>query len=257
MSKQITRGFPMKKILLSLSAAMAVAYAGGASAADLVVKAPVMVSWTGCYVGVASGAALGRSRHVSGDAATNGLDITNTFNMSGGIVGIEFGCNVQRGNWVWGTESDFSWTSKRGGANNIAPFVTTSISSTREHWLSTSRLRFGVLPNERTLVYATGGLATARVEAIVDISATRGGVFSETRTRWGWTAGVGVETMLGNGWSAKADYLYVGLTDRGYFNPAPAGVAIRSNVPVNDHILRVGLNYKFTSCAFPIFGCVR
>ena len=248
---------------LVLSAVAGVALSVGAvqigSAADMPVKAPLsrsvaVYNWTGCFVGVAGGGAWGRSRHVSGDVATFGLDISNNYNMSGGIVGIEYGCNWQTGRWVLGTESDFSWTNLRGGANNIAPFNTTSISNTREHWLSTSRIRVGVLPSEQLLLYGTGGLATARVEMIVDATAVGGGIQSETATRWGWTAGGGAEYALGGGWSAKADYLYVRLNSHQYFNPPPLGFAMRNNVPVNEHILRVGLNYKFINCVF-LLGC--
>jgi outer membrane immunogenic protein len=239
---------------------LGLAASGTALAADLPVKAPILraapvaYNWTGCFVGVAGGGAWGRSRHISGDPGLVGVDITNDFNLSGGIVGIEYGCNWQNGAWVLGTESDFSWTNLRGSANNIAPFNTLGISSTREHWLSTTRLRLGFLTSEQFLLYATGGLAWARVEAIVDGSAAGAGVFSESRTRWGWTLGGGVEYALGNGWSAKADYLYVRLNEAEYFNPPPLGFAIRGNVPVDEHILRVGLNYKFTNCFF-LFGC--
>jgi outer membrane immunogenic protein len=215
---------------------------------------PVPYSWTGCYLGIAGGGAWGRSSHISGDAATLGLPITNDYDLRGGIAGVEYGCNWQTGSWVLGTESDFSWTNLRGGARNIAPFNTGSISNTREHWLSTSRIRVGFLPSEQLLVYVTGGLATASVEAFVDATAIAGGTASESRTRWGWTAGGGAEYALGNGWSAKADYLYVRLNNHEYLNPGPPGFAIRGNVPVDEHILRVGVNYKFTNCFF-LFSC--
>ena len=247
----------MKRLVIALSTFFGVA--GTAVAADLPVKAmpraiPVSYSWTGCYVGVAGGGAWGRSRHISGDPATLGVNITNDYDISGGIVGVEYGCNWQTGSWVLGTESDFSWTNLRGGANNIAPFNTGSISNTREHWLSTSRIRVGFLPSEQLLVYATGGLATARVEAFVDATAVGGGTASESRTRWGWTAGAGAEYALGNAWSVKADYLYVRLNNKAYLNPPPLGFAIRGNVPVDQHILRAGVNYKFTNCFF-LFNC--
>lgn len=249
----------MKKFLLGVLALTSLSGAQ-AVAADMPVKAirmatPVAYSWTGCFVGVAGGGVWGRSRHISGDPATLGVDITNNYNTSGGIVGVEYGCNWQSGSWVFGTESDFSWTNLRGGANNIFPFNTGSISNTREHWLSTTRVRAGFLADPRLLIYATGGLATARVEAFVDATAVGGGTASESRTRWGWTAGAGAEYAMGNGWSAKMDYLYVRLNNREYFNPPPLGFAIRGNVPVDEHVFRIGLNYKFTDCVFFLFGC--
>jgi outer membrane immunogenic protein len=249
----------MKHLVLA-SALAALVIGGAAQAADLPVKAPLIAkpvaySWTGCFVGAAGGGVWGRSRHISGDATTFGFNITDNYAVSGGIVGAEYGCQWQSGMWVFGTESDFSWTNLRGGANNIAPFNTTSISSTREYWLSTSRLRFGVLATPDLLLYATGGIATARVEATVDATIAGFGIVSETRTRWGWTIGGGAEYALGNGWSAKADYLYVRLNDKEYLTPPPLGFSSRSNVPLDEHIFRVGLNYKFTECVFFLFGC--
>jgi outer membrane immunogenic protein len=253
------RGHAMRNLAVG-TMLLAVAVSGTALAADLPVKAPVRAapvaySWTGCFIGVAGGGIWGRSRHISGDPGSFGLDITNDYNMSGAIAGIEYGCNWQTGSWVLGTESDFSWTNLRGGANDIAPFNTTSISSTKEHWLSTSRIRIGFLPSEQLLLFATGGLATARIEAVVDATASGAGLVSESKTRWGWTAGAGAEYALGNGWSAKADYLYVRLNNREYFNPPPVGFAVRGNVPVDEHIFRIGVNYKFTNCVFFLFGC--
>src|SRR5437870_602590 len=108
----------MKKFLLA--ALLAALPTATTLAADLPVKAPRVVSvppvysWTGCFVGVAGGGTLGRSKHISGDPGTVGLDITDRYNMSGGIVGVEYGCNYQTGAWVVGTESDFSWTNLRG-----------------------------------------------------------------------------------------------------------------------------------------------
>jgi len=251
----------MRKFAIATTV-LALATSGTALAADLPVKspilrtAPVSYSWTGCFVGVAGGGVWGRSRHISGDPGTVGVDITNNYNTSGGIAGVEYGCNWQSGSWVFGTESDFSWTNLRGGANNLAPsFNSGSISNTREHWLSTTRVRAGFLADQNLLIYATGGLATARVEAFVDATAVGGGTASESRTRWGWTGGAGAEYALGNGWSAKMDYLYVRLNNREYFNPPPLGFAIRGNVPVDEHVFRIGLNYKFTDCVFFLFGC--
>ena len=247
----------MKRLVIALSTFFGVA--GTAVAADLPVKAmpraiPVSYSWTGCYVGVAGGGAWGRSRHISGDPATLGVNITNDYDISGGIVGVEYGCNWQTGSWVLGTESDFSWTNLRGSAFDIPPFNTTSISHTKENWLSTSRVRVGFLPTPQLLLYGTGGVAAASVQALVDGTASGAGIISETATRWGWTGGVGAEYAFGNGWSVKADYLYVRLNNRSYFIPPPLGFAIRNNVPVEEHIVRVGVNYKFTNCLF-LFNC--
>jgi outer membrane immunogenic protein len=245
----------MKRLVIALSAFIGMS--GTAIAADLPVRAPAMAapvpySWTGCYIGAAGGGAWGNSKHVSGDPGTFGLDITNRYSMTGGIVGVEYGCNWQTGRFVLGSESDFSFTNLRGSAHNIPPFNTDAISHTKERWLSTTRVRAGFLPTDQWLLYVTGGVATARVEAFIDATAVGGGTASESRTRWGWTAGAGAEYALGGAWTAKLDYLYVRLNDRTYLNLPPPGFTIRGNVPVDEHILRVGVNYKFTNCIFLI-----
>ena len=63
--------------------------------------------------------------------------------------------------------------------------------------------------------------------------------------RWGWTAGGGLEVKLNQDWSAKIEYLYVGLQDKSYFNPAPSPfLPGNQRLQLDDHIVRVGVNYK-------------
>src|SRR4051812_49913164 len=107
----------MKRFVIALSTFIGVS--GTAIAADLPVRAPAMgapvpYNWTGCYIGAAGGGAWGSSKHVSGDPGDAGLAITNRYSMTGGIVGVEYGCNWQTGRFLLGSESDFSFTNLRG-----------------------------------------------------------------------------------------------------------------------------------------------
>jgi outer membrane immunogenic protein len=107
-------------------------------------------------------------------------------------------------------------------------------------------VRLGVVPSDRWLVYATGGFAVAGVEAIVNTDTD--GSLAATQTRWGWTAGGGIETSLFQNWSLKLEYLYVGLEDKNYLPQItilPNFDIVRRTVTLNDNIFRVGLNYKF------------
>src|SRR5262245_36130454 len=140
----------MKKLVGSL---VALATLGGsaAMAADMPLKAPPpppVFSWTGCYVGIEGGGAWGRSQHrapgaagpfvVGGPVVIVGVDVTNRFDVSGGVAGVEWGCNQQFGNyWVFGLEGDWSWSSKKGGANEIFPGNPLFFDSTKEKWVST------------------------------------------------------------------------------------------------------------------------
>ncbi len=238
----------MKKLVLGATALIAVGVAP-ALAADLrapYTKAPPIAvapiySWTGCYVGIEGGGAWGRSRqtNLAGGIAA---DITNTFDLSGGLIGGTVGCNYQVSNFVFGVEGDGSWTNKRGSAPDIAPFNTAFRSSTSERSLYTVRGRAGVA-FDRILLYVTGGAAAADV----GISAVGPGFFgSENQTVWGWTVGGGVEWAFAQNWSAKAEYLHIDFGNPGFFNPPPVGFANRlGGIHLTDDIVRVGINYKF------------
>ena len=99
-------------------------------------------------------------------------------------------------------------------------------------WLSTARVRAGILPLSTLLVYGTGGLTYAHVTTY-----TSGGLHA------GWNAGGGVEWMLAPGWSAKAEFLHVDLGDDGVANPflGTSGDHIHPRLSV----ARAGLNYHF------------
>jgi outer membrane immunogenic protein len=243
---------PFRLIRSSLAATTLAASALAASAADLPTKArpytPALSysGWGGFYAGIAGGWATGKSKHVS-DASNAGLDITNSFNMSGAMIGATLGYNWDIGRWVAGVEGDWSWTNKKGSGNDIPPFPVNFVSGTKEQWLATVRTRGGYSLADDWLLYATGGLAIASIKATVDSSVVSA---SETKTRLGWTVGAGVEKQISGNWSAKAEYLYVKFGDAGYLATPPAPVVVRGNVPVTNNIFRVGVNYRFGGPTF-------
>jgi outer membrane immunogenic protein len=264
----------MKKLLFGTVAIAALA-CGAANAAELpVYKAPPPVApqwtWTGWYAGAAGGYSWGSAtiHHGSGDIFFPGqeFDISNP-TLKGGIFGLEWGYNWQFGTWVVGYESDFSLTTERGSANENPPFGDPGFhNEIKEQWLSTWRGRLGWAAGS-WLVYATGGAAVAHVEND-DISPVfhDGGrigtclapgtvsacSIAENHYHWGWTAGGGVEWMVTPGVSVKAEYLFVDLQEKSYFNPAPVvgssapGIFFSDQrVRLTDNIVRVGLNVHF------------
>jgi outer membrane immunogenic protein len=237
----------MKNLLCGSTAALALLLASAlltpAAAADLSVapmyKAPPapVATWTGSYIGVSGGGVWGNA--VVHNNAT-GVDQTPRFDLNGGLIGVTAGFNVQNGNVVVGIEGDTSASNKKGSAFEFPPNAAFS-NEVKENWLSTVRGRVGYTQGN-WLVYATAGGALANVENTI---VGPPGTVSETHAHWGWTAGAGVEVKLNPDWSAKVEYLYVGLQDKSYFNPAPS-VALPSNqgLRLDDHIVRVGVNYK-------------
>ncbi len=216
----------MKKLLLAGAGILALGIAS-AQAADIQqrmpAKAPVyvapMYNWTGFYVGINGGGGWGRSSF-DGPFGTAG-----SFSTSGGMVGGTLGYNWQASSLVWGLEGDIDWAN----INGSAPCAGTTC-STRQRWLSTVRGRLGYDAG-RFMPYVTGGAAFGNVRNTIT------GVGTASSTEAGWTVGAGIEAALIANWTAKVEYLYVGL-GRG-------GNVAGSSAKVHDNLLRVGLNYRF------------
>jgi outer membrane immunogenic protein len=255
------QGVVMNKLLLG-SFALALTMGGSAAmAADMPLKAPPpppVFSWTGCYVGIEGGGAWGRSRHdntFTGGGILGG-SFTPYFDTSGGLAGVEYGCNQQFGNfWVFGIEGDWSWTSKRGSSAEVVPFgIPTWTDETRERWISTSRARVG-WAWDRAWLYVTGGFAAARIDASVTIPVgAAAGTYTDRKVLYGWTVGAGLEYAFWYNWSLKGEYLYVRLENREFFDNPFGPVPSRGGVNVDNHIVRLGLNWRFTDCAFGFPG---
>ena len=259
----------MRRFLLA--AAIAVLGTASVQAADLAAhyaKAPMMAtaySWTGFYVGGNVGGQWG-----SANAATTTLDPPLTYfatssvpviaavgaqriNSSSVTGGFTAGYNWQVSNAVFGLEGDINYFGFKGGASGsaiypcCAPTSFTINSQVSADWLATIRGRIGFLATPSWLIYATGGVAIADVKGNFNFTdtfaaATESGAIRDTRV--GWTAGVGGEYAVGNGWSLKAEYLYV---DLGKFNCGLAcGNGINpDNVSFTTHMVRGGVNFRF------------
>jgi outer membrane immunogenic protein len=162
-------GVNMRTKLLGSAAAIAiiaVTQGGPTLAADLPVKAtriaPVAspdCMWCGLYVGGHVG--YGWSRHRGWDSGVPGDPNTITVKPSGGLLGFHAGYNWQFGrSWVFGIEGDYS------ALQGWKRVITTSIETTSHvrgemEALASIRGRLG-WAFDRTLIYATGGVAWAR-----------------------------------------------------------------------------------------------
>lgn len=172
-------------------------------------------SWRGFYIGVNGGYAFGDAGFVEPD----GL-------FGGGQAGF----NMQFDRLVVGLEGDI----QGADINDTTRFSFAGIpgrASVDVDWFSTLRGRVG-LAHDRTLFYATAGLAWADVDQRVSL----GGVtVSSDDVETGYAVGGGIEHALGDQWSIKAEYLYVDLGDIG--GPTSSDLDF--------HTVRAGLNYKF------------
>jgi outer membrane immunogenic protein len=207
----------MKKVVLSAVALLAASWTVSAEGADLpyAPRAPYTVnqplnaySWAGPYLGANLGYAWGSVDH-------------NPTKPSGFEGGVQGGYNWQTGPWVFGVEGDIQAT---GAEDTFAPWKFSN------PWFGTLRGRAGYAFNN-ILFYGTGGLAFGEL---------RGETFglSESHTTAGWTAGVGAEFGLAPNWSAKIEYLYVGLSNENFT------VTGQSN-GYRFGLVRAGVNYHF------------
>src|SRR5271167_2834048 len=263
--------------LVAAAAVSAMLGIGVASAADLPMKAPPMVvpvpTWTGCYIGANGGWGFGKDHDYLAPTVTaasqsfwnpafNAGAAPSFFNYdtSGGVAGIQGGCNNQIGQFVLGAEADIDWANIRGSqaiaTSGVPGFVPGAFSSGQNlNWLGTIRGRVGWAPSNQWLLYATGGIAFGQVGYNLAFAFPGSNDFqaiSLTNTEVGWTVGVGTEWAFTNSWSVKVEYLYVDLGNVNLVS-VPAGRALNLVTSLTEtfqnhyNIVRVGLNYKFNS----------
>src|SRR5262249_37917501 len=192
----------MKKSLCASTAALALVVASAmlaaAFAADLniapIYNAPrAVATWAGSYVGIAGGGAWGSA--VLRDNAT-GVEQTPRTNLSGGIIGVTSGFNIQNGNWLLGFEGDISAANKKGSTFDFPP-TAASARGVRNRGFPPFRARRGSA-RETAPVSPPAAGAPPSVATTLFIPA---GTISDQQWHWGWTAGGGVEVKLSQDWS--------------------------------------------------------
>jgi outer membrane immunogenic protein len=193
---------------------------------------PSYYSWSGFYVGMNVGYGFGKSRHDFEPIGTT----TGNYDVSGVLAGATLGYNWQLGSFVIGAEADAAWSNIDGSASCPNPAFTCG---TELRWLATARGRVGYA-FDRWLPYLTAGGAYGNVRATIDPAAAFPGA---SDSRFGWTAGAGVEVAAFSNWTVKLEYLYV---DLGSFDCGTGcTLAGSDNVSFKTHIARAGINYRF------------
>src|SRR5450830_1778524 len=141
----------MRHLVIALLAATTLGV-GVAAAADLPTKAPMyspapVFSWTGFYVGLNAG---------YGWANTSITGVAGSSNLNGFLGGAQIGYNWQGASpLVLGIEAYFQGTGQRRSDTALGITVDQSLP-----WFGTVRGRIGYA-FDRTMIYATGGLAYA------------------------------------------------------------------------------------------------
>jgi len=238
-------------------AALATSALGGipARAADLPrrteapmapVYAPPVFTWTGFYVGLNAGAAISDSRY----------QFSPFFNQNGngGVAftgGGQIGYNWQMGALVLGLETDLNYRGRSSNNNGATGFGGANTSTAG--YFGTVRGRLGFAATDHLLIYGTGGLAYGKTNfpttiAGIDAFGTpRAFVGSNNNgVTVGWTAGAGLEYALTPNWSIKGEYLYVDLGRKSVaYVDALSGASLTASANNRNHVVRMGLNYRF------------
>jgi outer membrane immunogenic protein len=212
-----------------------------------------------------------------------GLGTTASPNVRGWVGGFQAGINQRIDNtWIVGVEVDWQRTGERARSSGSAAsaripefgndfndiFTTVATANWKFPWFATLRGRVGALMNPTSLLYLTGGLAIGEFKYSSQVTVTcqqfgpgpAGTIptgapcepaagtpalgttsLSGKTTRTGWTIGGGLETKFSRNWSAKIEYLYLNFDRHTFFG----STASPSTIKLQDHILRLGLNYAF------------
>jgi outer membrane immunogenic protein len=234
-------------------------------------------SWTGLYVGAGIGGKWADSDWTTtcfGTACTSGgvnpffVDNTSprTFITAAARGSVYAGFNWQLEQWLVGVEGDFGV----GGKSKITPGIpgctvfcgflpptrftidSASVEILRD---SSIRGRAGFLLVPSVLVYGTGGVAFQRVNANLTCSFAGAWcappVFSDIlndthkTTLRGWTAGGGLEWMVGGNLLVRGEYRYSAL---GHFRPIffdQTQNAVFTDIHIVTEVVTIGFGYKF------------
>jgi outer membrane immunogenic protein len=238
---------------------------------------PLLI-WSGAYVGLNAGWALGGAGETSTPNAAfiapgqfpitapflAGIE-TTTLNPRGFIGGGQVGWNYQLNHLVVGVEGDIEYFGLSGGGVSFGPLASPAgdglggtFQATTD-FLATGRGRLG-WAFDQTMVYGTGGVAVSGLNFIEGVTITKAGTagFLSTATRTtlvGWTAGGGIEQMIGRGWIVRLEYLHIDLgsqdTVATLIGPLSSGktgcngCTMSTQTHLWSDIVRAGISWKF------------
>ena len=208
-----------------------------ASAADLkappAAVAPIVNTWTGCYIG---GNIVGQWG--SGNISDSFGLISRSGHNSGFAGGGQIGCDFKAGGaWVFGIRDMFDWSNReRTDVINTGAFAGTTV-TLKNNWVDLLTGRIGYAVQPQWLLYFQGGAAWRQNSFDVFgpggfTTASGGG-----HTRTGWTIGGGSEWKFAPNVSVFLEYDYADFGSRSVTVFAPAAgvadtIAAKSNVQV-------------------------
>lgn len=232
-----------------LATVAAVSFASVASAADMPVKSPVYkapmvapLTWTGCYIGGNIGGAWSHKDFQSpGLTRENGGEHT----ADGWVGGGQIGCDYQfTTNWVIGIQGMFDAANLNG--SNVIPGFPAETWSTKVTSFGTAGARLGYLFTPTTLFYGKAGVGFVNDKStFADSSSTY--MPSETATRIGFDAGVGLAWMFAPNWDIFIEYDHIFLGNKTLDFTLLSGAISPTIIGQSFDKALVGIDYRFGS----------
>ena len=189
----------------------------------MVEEVPIF-SWTGGYIGIQGGALWSHNSFTEDDFGV----FSDNFN--GGLLGGYAGYNWQSGSWVFGVEGDINgvWNDETFNINGLEVDVGSD-------YLASVRGRVGYA-FDRTLIFATAGVAFTQVSAEADVFNGFANL-SADKNFTGWTVGAGAEYAFTNNWIGRLEYRFYD-----FGNTSLEGFG---DAEIQTNTLTAGVSYKF------------
>ena len=210
---------------------------------------PPECNWTGFYVGVNVGGQWGHAEDKDLDD-WNFPDKPWGYDESGVVAGGQIGYNFQ---WNWlvlGIVGDVGYMDLDGRGTEPGSPGDDTFGKSSSDFYTTIRGRLGFAWGH-WLFYGTGGGIGVNWETKViddcDTGPCGGGLIhaSEEDFNWGWTAGGGIEYMIGCHWTIGVEYLRFELDDQHFDGTDTGGTSFGFRGNAAGNIVRAALNYKF------------
>lgn len=184
-----------------------------------------------------------------GGAATSPQNTNCDSDSDGLTIGGRIGYDSQMGKLVIGVVGDIATADVRDA---VSAFSTTPAFYYIEREIDYSaalRLRAGFTPAASTLLYATGGIAYAKLDQEFETSNTANSftVLADEEA-WGYQLGAGVEQKIGKNFSLGVEYLYTGYNDDNTLIRVGQGTAGATN----PFVLAGGVDFKRANDDFAI-----
>lgn len=223
----------MRQLLLATSA---LALGAGTAAAQ-----DQAYDWSGAYVGVQAGYAVGQSLYTNTDFPTEYVN----YDPDGFFGGVYAGYNFQMSNnVVLGVDGDLNFTGIKG-TNDYwwVGGIPVPTASAEIKYTAALRARLGYAVG-RFLPYVAGGLSAAKYDFDFVRDSTGFVYYEESKSMFGWNVGLGAEYAATDNLVLRAEYRYSDYGSKSFAQPDFFSID-DANITLSSHDFRLGVAYKF------------